>query len=80
MIFVPGSDPMEKAKSLQIGDELTVLGIPRLNLNVISGLLTPSTASPAVKKKLPYEMIIVALEGSSAATPVAPAKKTKKKT
>jgi hypothetical protein len=86
MIFVPGSDPWKQAQNLPVGSELTVLGIPRVNLNAISGLLTPNKPSPAVQKKLPYEMIIVALEGPSAgaspaaASPAAasPAKKTKK--
>lgn len=79
MIFVSGSKPWKKAQSLQIGDDLMVLGIPRLNLKAISGLLASTKASGAVQKKLPYEMIIVALEGSSAAPAAAPAKKPKKK-
>ncbi|MBI3721415.1 MAG: hypothetical protein HY248_02590, partial [Fimbriimonas ginsengisoli] len=66
MIFVSGSEPWKQAQSLQIGDELTLLGTPRLNLNAIFGLLTPGKASGVVQKKLPYEMIVVALEGSSA--------------
>ncbi len=74
MIFVPGSDPWNRAqKSLPIGDELTVLGIPRLNLNAVSALM--KSTSSVTDQKLPYEMIIVALEGPDAA----PAAKGKKK-
>jgi hypothetical protein len=66
MIFVPGSDPAKAvAGGLNNGDELTVLGIPRLNLNAISAALNAAQSGP-VTRKLPYEMIIVALEGASA--------------
>lgn len=66
MIFVPDSEPAKKvAGGLNDGDELTVLGIPRLNLNAISAALTAAESS-VVKRKLPYEMIIVALAGEDA--------------
>jgi hypothetical protein len=79
MIFVPGSVPWTQAQSLKIGGEMTVLGIPRVNLNAIFGLLTPGKPSGAVQKKLPYEIIIVAMEGSSATAAATPVKKGKKK-
>jgi hypothetical protein len=77
MIFVPGSDPFKRAQNgLVDGDELTVLGIPRINLNAVSAFVNAPGDSTATRK-LPYEMIIVALEGPDAAA--SPAKgKTKK--
>jgi len=63
MIFVPGTPPWKKVMSgLAIGDELAVLGIPRLNLNAISAAINSKAGVPTGKRKLPYEMIIVALE------------------
>jgi len=65
MIFVPGTAPFQKASAgLQIGDELKVVGIPRVNLNAISAFITASGTAikGVVTRKLPYEMIVVALE------------------
>ena len=63
MIFVPGTPPWKRAMSgLGNGDELEVLGIPRVNLNAISAAINSKSGVPAGKRKLPYEMIIVALE------------------
>ena len=78
MIFVPNSPPWDKvnADGLAVGDELTVLGIPRINLNMVSTMLK-STSSSA--KKLPYEMIIVALEASDARATTAVTAKHKPK-
>jgi len=61
MIFIPGSEPFKRAQTLAVGEELHVLGIPRLNLNAISTFIR-AAGSTAVTRKLPYEMIIVALE------------------
>ena len=62
MIFVPGSPPwMKVQQGLQIGDEMDVVGIPRVNLNAISKVIGSLGAS-TVTRKLPYEMIIVSLE------------------
>jgi hypothetical protein len=47
---------------LAIGDELEVLGIPRLNLNAISTAINSKAGTPSGPRKLPYEMIVVALE------------------
>jgi hypothetical protein len=47
---------------LPIGDELNVMGIPRLNLNAISTIVNSKSGAPSGARKLPYEMIIVALE------------------
>ena len=63
MIFVPGTPPWKKVMSgLAIGDEMDVLGIPRLNLNAISAAVNSKAGVPAGQRKLPYEMIVVALE------------------
>jgi hypothetical protein len=67
MIFIAGTTPFQKAsQSLQIGDELHVVGIPRVNLNAISSFLS-AAGNGTVTRKLPYEMIIVALEGQATA-------------
>jgi hypothetical protein len=71
MIFVPGTPPFDKASAgLEIGDEFAVVGIPRVNLNAISTFLA-AAGSVKVTRKLPYEMIIVALEGNDSAAPAA---------
>lgn len=63
MIFVKDTPPWKKAMSgLAIGDELEVLGVPRLNLNAISTVVNSKSGVPSGKRKLPYEMIVVALE------------------
>ena len=62
MIFVPGS-PAAKTlqdKNLGDGDDLHVLGIPRVNLNAIS-TLAKTLGQKQVTRKLPYEMVIVAI-------------------
>jgi len=62
MIFVPGTPPLKKLLEGKLGDEdeLDVIGIPRLNLNAIQTFVTASHGANA-KRKLPYEMIIVAI-------------------
>jgi hypothetical protein len=63
MIFVPGTPPWKKVMSgLAIGDEMGVLGIPRVNLNAISTAINSKSGVPAGPRKLPYEMIVVGLE------------------
>jgi hypothetical protein len=63
MIFVPGTEPFNTAAAgLADGDELTVIGIPRINLNAVSAFLK-AAGNAAVSRKLPYEMIVVALKG-----------------
>src|SRR5258708_2963496 len=67
MIFVPGTEPF-KAVQNGFSDDLKVLGIPRVNLNAVSTFINAPenadsvTAAAGVTRKLPYEMIIVALE------------------
>jgi len=73
MIFVPGTDPFKKVTGGLGGDQrLKVLGIPRINLNAVSAFVDKtfpksaggkkSAAGTAVTRKLPYEIIVVALE------------------
>jgi hypothetical protein len=61
MIFVPGTPPCTKLVSQKLGDgdELDVIGIPRINLNAIWTFVTAAGTNGATRK-LPYEMIIVA--------------------
>jgi len=61
MIFVPGTPPLKQLISQELGkgDEMKVIGIPRINLNAISSMVAKSGATP-ITKKLPYEMIVVA--------------------
>ena len=64
MIFVPGTPPWDAVKKgFTAGDEMKVLGIPRLNLDAVSTFIKAGGKTvAAVKRKLPYEMIIVAVE------------------
>lgn len=58
MVFVAGTAPAEAVKGLNAGDQLHVLGIPRLNLERVSFAMH-STGGAPVTVPLPYEMIIV---------------------
>ncbi len=62
MIFVPGTPPLQQLlkQKLGDGDEMHVIGIPRINLNAISTFVATSGSQP-ITRKLPYEMIIVAV-------------------
>ena len=65
MIFVPGTPPLQKVSGgLSPGDELTVIGIPRVNLNALSAFVNAATpaARGIITRKLPYEMIVVAVK------------------
>jgi hypothetical protein len=62
MIFLPGTPPLTKLKTLTVGDELHVIGIPRVSLNAISSFVQANGGKVATRK-LPYEMIIVAVLG-----------------
>jgi hypothetical protein len=67
MIFVPGTDPWKEVqKGFPEGDEMKVLGIPRFNLNAVSTFINAAgktlAGAAGVKRKLPYEMIVVAVE------------------
>lgn len=67
MIFVPGTEPWKKVSAgFSAGDEMKVLGIPRINLNAVSTFINAAGknagGAAGVTRKLPYEMIIVAVE------------------
>ena len=59
MVFVEGTKSAEKVKTLKKGDEMHVLGIPRINLFEIAEIAKTAGAH-GKKTNLPYEMIIVA--------------------
>ena len=61
MIFVPGTPPCTQliTQKLGDGDEMDVIGIPRLNLNAVWSFVSGAGNNGATRK-LPYEMIIVA--------------------
>jgi hypothetical protein len=61
MIFVPGTPPCNQLVSQKLGDgdEMDVIGIPRVNLNAVWTFVSAAGTNGATRK-LPYEMIIVA--------------------
>ncbi len=61
MIFVPGTLPCNQLVSQKLGDgdEMDVIGIPRVNLNAVWTFVSAAGTNGATRK-LPYEMIIVA--------------------
>ncbi|MBI5021164.1 MAG: hypothetical protein HZB59_06995 [Ignavibacteriales bacterium] len=62
MIFIKDSEPEKKLKDLKSGDRLHVLGIPRLNLAIVSWRVRNAVERPEVLTwNLPYEIIIVAV-------------------
>jgi len=65
MIFVPNTAPLQQlvSRGLGEGDSLNVIGIPRINLDAIFTFVNASSGKTA-NRKLPYEMIIVAVTGS----------------
>jgi hypothetical protein len=60
MVFVKGTPPADKLATLGKGDQLHVLGIPRVNLAEVSAIADKHKGAP-VDVKLPYEMIIIAV-------------------
>ena len=63
--FVKGTKPYEKAANLEIGQCMLVLGMPRLNLELVAwrlglGVTKPHDAS-VLKWNVPYEMVIVGI-------------------
>jgi hypothetical protein len=62
MIFVKGSKPADKIATMNKGDKLHVLGIPRVNLNEVYAIATGMQGHDEYSEGgLPYEMIIVAI-------------------
>jgi hypothetical protein len=60
MVFVKGTQPAEKLKSLAKGDRLHVMGVPRVNLHTVSLIVNKLKPNESLEGPLPYEMIIVA--------------------
>jgi hypothetical protein len=58
MVFVGGTAPAEEVLKLKKGDQLHVIGIPRVNLERVS-FITKQKGQQPVNTHLPYEMIIV---------------------
>jgi hypothetical protein len=61
MVFVKGSKPADAVKDLKKGSKLHVLGIPRVNLNLVDAIASGLGPDEEYSEGLPYEMIIVAV-------------------
>ena len=62
MVFSPGTPPLKAVTALKKCGRLHVLGIPRMNLAVVSWRTRNRVARPEVLRwNLPYEMIIAAV-------------------
>jgi hypothetical protein len=67
MIFVPNTPPWKAAQKIDRGSPMHVIGIPRVSLKAISEFISASRMGRAASKhvqatrKLPYEMIVVAV-------------------
>jgi hypothetical protein len=61
MVFVKGTKPADAVKDLKKGAKLHVLGIPRVNLNLVYAIASGLEADEEYSEGLPYEMIIVAI-------------------
>jgi len=60
MVFIKDSEPEKKLGGLKQGNRLHVLGIPRINLAIVSWRVRNAVLRPEVLTwNLPYEMIIV---------------------
>jgi hypothetical protein len=60
MVFVKDSEPEKRVKSLKKGDALHVLGVPRINLALVSWRINNFKKNPGVLNwNLPYEIIVV---------------------
>ena len=61
MVFVKGTAPADAVKDKKKGDKLHVLGIPRVNLNMVYAIASGLQGDEEYSESLPYEMIIVAI-------------------
>jgi hypothetical protein len=67
MIFVKGSLPETKVASLKAGGCMHVLGIPRINLALVSWRIRHAKQKPEVLDwSLPYEIVIIGFYGDCA--------------
>ena len=64
MVFVKDSDPANEVLQLHKGQKLHVLGVPRINLAILSWRIRNGKDRPEVLTwQLPYEMIVVGVFG-----------------
>jgi hypothetical protein len=69
MVFAAGTQPFERVKMLHKGDTMHVVGIPRIDLSLVSYRSSHPTDKPGILDwSLPYEMVIVADFGDTPAT------------
>jgi hypothetical protein len=66
LIFIAGTPPADALASADSGATLQLLGIPRVNLNAIAAFVDAAGPGQTVRK-LPYEMIVVAVSSTSGA-------------
>jgi len=60
MVFVKGSPPEEKVRSLKRGQRLHVFGLPRIDLSTVAGRARRSRDNPGLLTlNLPYEIVVV---------------------
>lgn len=60
MVFVKDSEPEKALKKLHKGDIMHVLGVPRINLALVSFRRTHAKSKPGILNwNLPYEMLVV---------------------
>ncbi len=63
MVFVKDSPPEKAVRNLKKGDSLQVLGLPRVDLSMVSWRTAHSQEKPEVLTwNLPYEIIVVGVE------------------
>lgn len=60
MVFAAGTQPFERVKGLRKGDTLHVVGIPRIDLSLVSFRASHKDRAGILDWSLPYEMVIVA--------------------
>jgi len=59
MVFPKDSEAELELRSLGVDNSMTLLGIPRINLDGVNKLILNSPGETEIKSDLPYEMIIV---------------------
>ena len=81
MVFAAGTQPFERVKDLHKGDTLHVVGVPRIDLALVSFRASHRDRPGILDWSLPYEMVIVAAfddtpqpedEAAHAAAPAVP--------
>ena len=71
LVFAPGTEPLRHVLTLQEGDRIHVVGVPRISLALLSWRTEHRNDHPeALDWSLPYEMVVVA-DFKDAANPMA---------